>query len=93
MHAQLVDSAPGELKEYAESLLARQPGVVLLESKAADKTHIFIASSDENSIDMKKVADGLKTFGIKGGGTQKHFQGSAETLPANFTQSLRNILK
>lgn len=93
MRAQLVDAAPGDLKEYAESLLARQPGVVLLESKAPDKTFLFIASSDEKSVDMKKVADGLKTLGIKGGGTQKHFQGSAETLPANFAQSLRDILK
>ncbi|MBY0110108.1 MAG: alanine--tRNA ligase [Candidatus Babeliaceae bacterium] len=77
-HATLSEASLTELKEYAELLLSKEAGIVLLTSVVNNKQFVFLAVSDEKLCDMKKVADWMKTQGIKGGGTQKHFQGSTD---------------
>lgn len=89
LHAKLDATSLVDLKEYAELLLAQKPGVALLESSFDGKTHIFLASNvAETEFDMKKATEWLKAQGIKGGGTAKHFQGTAEKLPADFMTQL-----
>ncbi len=92
MHMQLPDTTLVDLKEYAETLLNKQPGLVLLESHAGDKTHLFVGSSvDEKTVDMKSLSEWLKAQGIKGGGTQRHFQGSGKA-PEQLAQKLHQHL-
>ncbi len=83
-HAALSGASLAELKEYAELLLSKEPGIALLTSTLGDKQLIFLAVVDENLCDMKKISEWMKNQGIKGGGTQKHFQGSTDQLLADL---------
>lgn len=93
MHVNLEHTPLTELKEYAELLLATHHGIALLTSTVTGKTQLYLEVSPEyQQVDIKKVAEWLKTQGVKGGGTQKHFQGTADQLPSTFINNLRDTI-
>lgn len=93
LHSNLPEASLTELKEYSELMLSREPGLILLTSSADGKKLLFLAVSDENQYNMKKITEWMKTQGIKGGGTQKHFQGTAEKLPVNFLKDISDFIE
>jgi len=92
LHAALPQAGLTELKEYAELVLSKEPGVVLLTSVLDGKQLVFLALSNEAQYDMKTITEWMKTQGIKGGGTLKHFQGTTENLPAEFIKLFTNFI-
>ncbi len=92
LHAMLQEAGLTELKEYAELVLAKEPGVVLLTSLLDGKQFVFLAISHETQGDMKKITEWMKTQGIKGGGTAKHFQGSAEKISTDFIKEFKKFI-
>lgn len=92
LHATMHDASLTELKEYAELILAKKSGVTVLTSTTEGKQLVFLAMSHENMADMNKITLWMKQQSIKGGGTQKHFQGTTEKLPTAFINNFINAL-
>ena len=65
---------------------------MLLISSENGKQLVFLAVSGETQYDMKTITDWMKTQGIKGGGTLKHFQGTADKLPTEFVKLFTNFI-
>ncbi len=92
LQAVLPEASLTELKEYAELTLSKEPGIMLLISSENGKQLVFLAVSGETQYDMKTITDWMKTQGIKGGGTLKHFQGTADKLPTEFVKLFTNFI-
>lgn len=92
LHATMHDALLPELKEYAELILAKKSGIVVLTSTTEGKQLVFLAMSQENMADINKITLWMKQQGIKGGGTQRHFQGTTEKLPTAFINNFINAL-
>ncbi len=93
MHAAVADATLTELKEYAEQLLAQHHGIACLQSTAHGKMHIFIGASAEVKINMKNLAEALKVLNFKGGGTERHYQGTTEKAIQNIAQHIYQKIK
>ncbi len=83
-----------ELKDIAQQLASKKPGLYFLVTKSDDKTLFYAFKSPDISIDLKKIAQFLQeTFNIRSGGSGNFLQGGATTLPENFKEKFTSFLK
>lgn len=93
---ELKDRAHDELKEIAQRLEKKKPGLYILISSVDDRTLFFasLSKSFAKNLSLKDVADWLgKEFGIRGGGSPVMIQGGGGKLDKKLGDALFAWLK
>ena len=93
VYTELSHIPAGELKEYAELVLKHFTGVVTLVSKQAQDYAAYITVSPQlhGRVSLSGATELLRSLGGKGGGTDKHVQGTLKELTPEFESGIKKL--